>query len=180
MSTSDGARWRSTAALAGLLVPALLAAETAPPPRVPLYWLYNVAETDSAYTVSEERRDRLVRERGYSDMGAIGYVDSLPQPHSRALRCFHIGPPKTDTTCTTSALEQKIARGLGYAEIGIEGYVPAKRVADTLVLYRMSRAYGEGDRDREHRFVVDPDELRRLRKLYWTYDGSKGFVYRVP
>ena len=179
MSTSSSVGWRSGAALTALLAPALLAAQTAAP-RVPLYWLYNVAETDSAYTVSDERRNRLVRERGYSDMGPIGYVDSAPQPHSRPLRCFHIGPPKTDTSCTTSALEQKIARGLGYEEIGVEGYVPTERAADTVVLYRVSRAYGEGNRDREHRFVVDPDELRRLRKLNWTYDGSKGFVYRVP
>jgi len=179
MSTSSSTRWLSTAALTGLLVPALVAGETAAP-RVPLYWLYNVALTDSAYTVSEERRHRLVRERGYSDMGPIGYVDSAPQPHSRPLRCFYIGPPKTDTSCTVSTLEQKIVRGLGYEEIGIEGYVPTERVGDTIVLYRVSRAYGEGNKDREHRFVVDPDELERLRKLNWTYDGSKGFVYRVP
>jgi hypothetical protein len=113
-------------------------------------------------------------------MGPIGYVDSAPQPHSRPLRCFYIGPPKTDTTCTVSALEQKIIRALGYDETGIEGYVPTERSVDSVVLYRMSRAYGEGNRDREHRFVVDPDELRRLRKLNWTYDGSKGFVYRFP
>jgi hypothetical protein len=148
--------------------------------RVPLYWLYNAAETDSTYTVSPERRDRLVRERGYADMGPIGYVDAVAQPRSRPLICFAIGAPKTDTSCTTSELEQKIARALGYDETGVEGYIPSERVAGTLVLYRVSRAYGEGNRDREHRFVVDPDELERLRKLGWTYDGSKGFVYRVP
>jgi len=169
----------SAAALAGVLAPALLAAEMAAP-RVPLYWLYNVAETDSAYTVSEDRRDRLVRERGYSDMGPIGYIDTAAQPNARPLRCFYIGPPKTDTSCTTSAVEQKILRGLAYEEIGVEGYVPIERLAGTIVLYRVSRGYGEGNRDREHRFVVDPDELKRLRKLGWTYDGSKGFVYRVP
>ena len=65
MSTSSSAGWRSTAALAGLFVPALLAAETALPARVPLYWLHNVVETDSAHTVREERRNPLVRESGY-------------------------------------------------------------------------------------------------------------------
>ena len=179
MSTSSASRCLSAAALAGALTPGLLAAETTAP-RVPLYWLYNPAQTDSMYTVTEERKDRLVHERGYSDMGVIGYVDSVPQPHSRPLRCFQIGPPKTDGWCTTSGVEQKIARGLGYEDIGIEGYLPVERVADTIVLYRVSRAYGEGNRDREHRFVVDPDELQRLRKLNWTYDGSKGFVYRIP
>jgi hypothetical protein len=163
-----------------LLSPPAFAAETATPARVPLYWLYNAAETDSTYTVSVERRDRLVRERGYADMGPIAYVDAAAQPRSRPLMCFYIGAPRTDTSCTTSALEQKIIRGLGYREIGVEGYVPTERVAGTVVLYRVSRAYGEGDRDRERRFVVDPDELERLRKLGWTYDGSKGFVYRVP
>jgi hypothetical protein len=48
------------------------------------------------------------------------------------------------------------------------------------VLYRVSRAYGDGDKDREHRFVISEDELVRLRKQGWTYDGAKGFVYRVP
>jgi hypothetical protein len=158
----------------------MVAAEAATPARVPLYWLLNAAETDSTYTVSVERRDFLVRERGYADMGPIGYVDAVAQPRSRPLMCFHIGPPRTDTSCTTSALEQKIVRALGYKEIGVEGYVPTERVAGTVVLYRVSRAYGEDERDRERRFVVDSDELERLRKLGWTYDGSKGFVYRVP
>ena len=160
--------------------PAAITAETATPARVPLYWLHHAAETDSTYTVSVARRDRLVREHGYADMGPIGYVDAVARPRSRPLKCFHIGPPKTDTTCMTSALEQRIVGALGYEEIGIEGYVPTERVADAIVLYRISRAYGAGNRDREHRFVVDPDELERLRKLGWTYDGSKGFVYRVP
>ena len=137
-------------------------------------------ETDSTYTVSPERREWLVRERGYADMGPIGYVDARPQPRSRPLMCFYIGAPKTDTSCTISALEQRLARALGYEEIGVEGFVPSERVAGSIVLYRVSRAYGEGNKDREHRFVVDPDELERLRKLGWTYDGSKGFVYRVP
>ena len=71
-------------------------------------------------------------------------------------------------------------RALGYEETGIEGFVPTERVAGSIVLFRVSRAYGEGYKDREHRFVVDPDELERLRKLGWSYDGSKGFVYPVP
>jgi hypothetical protein len=111
-----------------------------------LYWLYNAAETDSTYTVSAERRERLVRERGYADMGPIGYVDAVEQPNSRPLKCFVIGVPKTDTSCTTSELEQNIARALGYAETGVEGYVPSERVAGTIVLYRVSRAYGEGNK----------------------------------
>ena len=168
------------AALAALLAPPALAAEAATSARVPLYWLYNANETDSTYTVSAERRDRLVRERGYVDMGPIGYVDAVAQPRSRPLKCYHMGPPRTDTSCTVSALEQKIIRAMGYEEIGVEGYLPIERVAGSLVLYRVSRAYDEGYRDREHRFVVDPRELERLRSLGWTYDGSKGFVYDGP
>jgi len=167
-------------AFAILLLPASLAADTGKPPRVALHWLWNQGETDSTYTVSLERRDWLVRERGYADMGPIGYVDAQPQPHSRPLKCFYIGIPKTDTSCTISALEQRLARELGYEEIGVEGFVPSERVAGTTVLYRISRAYGEGNKDREHRFIVDPDELVRLRRLGWTYDGSKGFVYLAP
>jgi hypothetical protein len=91
-----------------------------------------------------------------------------------------LGAPKTDTSCTISRLEQRLARALGYEETGIEGFVPTERVAGSIVLFRVSRAYGEGNKDREHRFVVDPDELERLRKLGWTYDGSKGFVYQLP
>jgi hypothetical protein len=161
-------------------MPAMAAAQASTPARVPLYWLWNQSETDSTYTVSAERRAWLVRERGYADMGPIGYVDARPGPHSRPMKCFYIGAPKTDTTCTISALEQKLARALGYEEIGIEGFVPRERVAGSIVLYRVSRAYGEGNKDREHRFAVDPDELQRLRRLGWTYDGSKGFVYPVP
>ena len=166
-------------ALAAFFAPATPAA-TPTAQRVPLFWLYNAAETHSIYTVSLERRDLLVRERGYIDMGSIGYVDALPRPRSRPFVCFYIGPPKTDTSCTTSALEQKILRAMGYREIGVEGYVPTERVADGVVLYRVSRSHDAAMRDREHRFVVDPDELERLRRLGWTYDGSKGFLYRVP
>jgi hypothetical protein len=163
-----------------MLPPSMLAADTATTARVPLYWLYSASETDSAYTASAARRDHLMRERGYADMGPIGYIEAVAQPRTRPLRCYYIGPPKTDTSCTASLLEQKIARALGYEEIGVEGYLPIERVPGSIVLYRVSRAYGEGNRDREHRFVVDPGELERLRALGWTYDGSKGFVYRVP
>ena len=166
--------------LALSLAPAWLAADTGAPARIPLHWLWNERATDSTYTVSAERRDRLVRERGYADMGPIGYVDARQVRHSRPLLCFYAGAPRTDTSCTISALEQRLARALGYEEIGVEGFVPSERVADSIVLYRVSRAYGEGNKDREHRFVVSQDELVRLRKLGWTYDGSKGFVYPAP
>ncbi len=161
------------------LLPAMLAADAGTPPRIALHWLWNERETDSTYTVSVERREWLMRQRGYADMGPIGYVDAHPGRHSRPLKCFYAAVPKTDTSCTISALEQRIARRLGYEEIGVEGFVPHDRVAGSIVLYRVSRAYGDGDKDREHRFVVDPDELQRLRKLGWTYDGAKGFVYPV-
>ena len=170
---------RSLLGLALTLAPSLLAAETLAS-RVPLHWLWNERETDSTYTVSAERREWLVRERGYSDMGPIGYVDARPVRHSRPLRCYYAGAPRTDTSCTTSPLEQRLARDLGYREIGIEGFMPSVRVAGVVVLYRVSRSYGVDEKDREHRFVVVQEDLVRLRKLGWTYDGSKGFVYPVP
>ena len=166
--------------LATSLSSAMLAADTGAPPRVPLHWLWNERETDSTYTVSAERREWLVRERGYADMDAIAYVDARPASRSRPLMCFYAAAPRTDTLCTISALEQRIVRSLGYEEIGVEGFMQSERVAGSIVLYRVSRAYGEGDKDREHRFVVSQDELVRLRKLGWTYDGSKGFVYPGP
>ena len=159
---------------------AVLAADSGAPPRVPLYWLWNERETDSTYTISAERREWLVRERGYADMGPIAYVDARPGHRSRPLLCFYASAPRTDTSCTISALEQRIARSLGYKEIGVEGFVQSERVAGSVVLYRVFRAYGDGDKDREHRFVVSQDELVRLRKAGWTYDGSKGFVYPGP
>ncbi|MET0683292.1 MAG: hypothetical protein ABWZ29_08130 [Casimicrobiaceae bacterium] len=158
----------------------MLAADTGAPPRVPLHWLWNERETDSTYTVSAERREWLVRERGYADMDAIAYVDARPASRSRPLMCFYAAAPRTDTLCTISALEQRIVRSLGYKEIGVEGFMQSERVAGSIVLYRVSRAYGAGEKDREHRFVVSQDELVRLRKLGWTYDGSKGFVYPGP
>ena len=59
------------------------------PPRVALHWLWNERETDSTYTVRPERREWLVRERGYADMGPIGYIDAEPGRHSRPLVCFY-------------------------------------------------------------------------------------------
>ena len=159
---------------------AALAADSGAPPRVPLHWLWHERETDSTYTISAERREWLVRERGYADMGPLGYVDARPGPRSRPLMCFYAAAPRTDTLCTISAREQRIARSLGYEEIGVEGFVQSERIAGSVVLYRVFRAYGDGDKDREHRFVVSQDELVRLRKLGWTYDGSKGFVYPGP
>ncbi|MET0203959.1 MAG: hypothetical protein ABW276_06585, partial [Casimicrobiaceae bacterium] len=108
------------------------------------------------------------------------YVDARPVGHSRPLRCYYAAAPRTDTSCTISALEQRLARDLGYKEIGVEGFVQSERVSGSVVLYRVFRAYGDGEKDREHRFVVSEDELLRLRKLGWTYDGSKGFVYPGP
>lgn len=148
--------------------------------RVPLHWLWNEGQTDSAYTISAERRDRLVRERGYVDMGPIGYVETQPARYSRPLVCLYAAAPRTDSYCTASLLEQRLARSLGFEEVGVEGFLPRERVPGTVVLYRMTRASGNVDKDREHRFVVSEAELVRLRKEGWAYDGSKGFIFSSP
>jgi hypothetical protein len=49
----------------------------------------------------------------------------------------------------------------------------------TVVLFRVNRAYGNGE-DREHRFITSDAELERLRKQGWTYDGKKGYVFTLP
>ena len=148
--------------------------------REPLYWLWNEGETDSAYTISAERRDHLVRERGYVDMGPIGYVETQSGRYSRPLVCLYAAAPRTDSYCTASPLEQRLARSLGFEEVGVEGFLPRERIAGTVVLYRMTRASGSVDKDREHRFVVSEAELVRLRKEGWAYEGSKGFIFSSP
>lgn len=161
------------------MVPATAAAAPDALSRIPLHWLWNEQQNDSAYTVSAERRDWLVRERGYADMGAIAYVDALPAPHARPLTCFYSPAPRTDTFCSISPLEHRIVRDLGYEEVAVEGFVQRSRVPGSVALFRVSRAYGDGA-DREHRFVISGDELVRLRKQNWTYDGAKGYVYPLP
>ena len=86
-------------------------------------------------------------------MGPLAYVDARPGPRSRPLMCFYAAAPRTDTSCSISALEQRIVRALGYKAIGVEGFVQSERVAGSVVLYRVFRAYGDGDKDREHRFA---------------------------
>jgi hypothetical protein len=166
-------------ALLCLFASAALAAEPRSPPRVPLHWLWNEKETDSAYTVSAERRAWLIRERGYADMGPIAYVHAEQVPNSRALKCFYAGGPRTNTFCSTSIFEQRLIRSMGYEEVSIEGYLQTEPATGNTVLYRVSRGYGDG-RDREHRFVTSGDEVLRMRKQGWIYDGSKGFVYGSP
>jgi len=154
-------------------------ANAADPSRLPLHWLWHERDHDSAYTVSAERRERLVRERGYADMGIVAWVDARPGPNARALVCFYSGAPRTDTFCSISALEQRVVRAMGYETIGDEGFIAIERAPGAVVLYRVSRAHGDGA-DREHRFTISGDELVRLRKDGWTYDGSKGYVYSAP
>ena len=161
------------------MVHATVAAAPGASPRIPLHWLWNEQQNDSAYAVSAERRDRLVRERGYADMGTIAYVDALPAPHARPLKCLYSPAPRTDTFCSISQLEHRIVRDLGYEEVATEGFVQRLRVPGSVALFRMSRAFGDGT-DREHRFVISQDELVRLRKQNWTYDGAKGYVYPPP
>jgi hypothetical protein len=79
--------------------------------------------------------------------------------------CFYAAAPRTDTSCTISALEQRIARALGYKEIGVEGFVQSERIAGSVVLYRVFRAYGDGEKDREHRFVVSAGRARAPAKI---------------
>jgi hypothetical protein len=165
--------------IACLLLRSVFAFAAPAPARIPLHWLWHEQETDSAYTVSAERRELLLR-RGYVDMGAIAYVDAQPISHARLLKCFYSPAPRTNTFCSASAIEQRVIRALGYEQVSTEGYVQHERAADSLVLYRLSRAYGNDAKDREHRFVTSGDEVLRLRKQGWTYDGSKGFVYGSP
>ena len=68
---------------------------------------------------------------------------------------------------------------MGYVDVGVEEFVHEQKFAGSVVLYRLNRGYGDGT-DREHRFVTSGEELVRLRKPGWTYDGSKGFVSPVP
>jgi len=157
----------------------MLAVASEPPARVPLHWLWHEKQTDSAYTISADRRDRLIRERGYVDMGVIGYVHAQPAPHARPLKCFYAPAPRTDSFCSISELEQHVVRKLGYEEVGTEGYVLNERREGSVVLFRVARAYGDG-KDFEHRFVISDSELVHLRKLGWTYDGAKGFIYPSP
>ena len=120
----------------------------------------------------------LMRERGYVDMGPIAYVEERQLPRTQPLSCFYSGPPRTNTFCSISALEQRLVRSLGYVQVSVDGFVFDRHVAGSVALFRLSRSWGDG-RDREHRFVTSTEELIRLRKLTWTYDGAKGFVYPV-
>lgn len=147
--------------------------------RVPLRWLWNDAEHDSAYTISEAHSERLVRERGYKDMGTIAYVEATHVAHSYPLRCFYAPRPRTDTFCSTSRVEQRIVQASGYGEVGVEGYVLDRRLPGTVPLYRVSRIEADSS-DYEHRFVISADALVRPRERGWVYDGSKGYVYPGP
>lgn len=147
--------------------------------RVPLYWLWNEQQTDSAYTVSADRRDRMVREQGYVDMGVLAYIDLHQAQDSRPLKCFYSPAPRTNTFCSTSRTEQRTIHSFGYQHIGDEGYVRTRRAPGTVPLFRLNRAYGNGE-DREHRFTTSEVELERLRKQAWTLDGTKGYVFTMP
>ncbi len=147
--------------------------------RVPLYWLWNEQQTDSAYTVNLNRRDLLVRERGYVDMGVLALVDSVPSQATRSLRCFYFPAPRTNTFCSISIIEQRTIRALGYEYTSDEGYLRVRRTEGTVPIFRLSRAYGNGD-DREHRFVISEQELIRMREQGWAFDGVKGYVFPAP
>jgi hypothetical protein len=129
--------------------------------------------------VNAERRDRLVHELGYVDMGILAYVDLQPAQNALPLKCFYSPAPRTNTFCSTSRIEQRTVRAFGYQYIGDEGYVRTRRMPGTVVLFRVNRAYGNGE-DREHRFITSDAELERLRKQGWTYDGKKGYVFTLP
>lgn len=169
----------SRLAIGVLAIVVASAASTEGSQRVPLHWLWHEKEHDSAYTVSATRRDQLVRERGYADMGILAWVAARPGLNARPLRCFYSGAPRTDTFCSISALEHRVVRAMGYEPIGDEGFVEIERVPEAVPLYRVSRAHGDGA-DREHRFTISGEELVRLRKDGWTYDGAKGYVYPAP
>jgi hypothetical protein len=162
-----------------LLLPATAACDAGQSPRVALHWLWNERETDSAYTVDAARRASMTRERGYADMGVVAYVDSRPGRSGRPLKCFYFPAPHTNTFCSISRIEQKTIRDLGYRYTSDEGYLEIEKTEGAVALFRLSRAYGNGD-DTEHRFVVSEDELRRLRKDGWTFDGVKGYVFTEP
>ena len=149
-------------------------------PRVPLHWLWNEQQTDSAYTVDAGRLALFVHERGYVDMGVLAYVDALPSANGRPLKCFYFPAPRTDTFCSMSLIEQRTVRALGFAYTSDEGYLRVHPSEGTVPLFRLSNSYGKGDDDREHRFVISEEEFVRMRKQGWTFDGVKGYVSTTP
>ncbi len=121
-----------------------------------------------------------MREQGYVNMGVIGYLDRQKSARSRPFTCFYAPAPRTNTFCSASAMEQRLILAIGYARVADEGFLLDEREQGSVVLYRLSKAYGERSADREHRFVTSGAELVRLRALGWTYDGSKGFIHSSP
>jgi hypothetical protein len=158
---------------------AVAASATGDLSRVPLHWLWNEQQTDSAYTVDAGRLALFVHERGYVDMGVLAYVDALPSANGRPLKCFYFPAPRTDTFCSMSLIEQRTVRALGFAYTSDEGYLRVHPSEGTIPLFRLSRRYGNGD-DREHRFVISEEELVRMRKQGWELDGVKGYVSTTP
>ncbi len=154
---------------------AITASASVESPRVALHWLRHERQTDSAYTVDAETRDRMVREQGYVDMGVLAYVDSASTPYARPLKCFY-SPPHSNTFCSTSRIEERIIRAMGYTYVSEEGYVRIQKTEGTVALFRLSRVYANIE-DREHRFVISTEEVERLRKQGWAFDGVKGYVF---
>jgi len=148
-------------------------------PRVPLHWLWNEQQNDSAYTVDAGRLALFVHERGYVDMGVLAYVDVLPSANGRPLKCFYFPAPRTDTFCSTSLIEQRTVRAMGFAYTSDEGYLRVHPSEGTIPLFRLSRSYRNSD-DREHRFVISEEELVRMREQGWVLDGVKGYVSTTP
>jgi hypothetical protein len=95
--------------------------------------------------------------------------------------CFYAAAPRTDTSCTISALEQRIARALGYKEIGIEGFVRSERAAGSIVLYRVFAQYGDGDEGpRATGSSSRRTSLCACERRAGPTMGPKGFVYPGP
>jgi hypothetical protein len=147
--------------------------------RVPLHWLWNEKDTDSAYAISTDAIGRYLAS-GYRDMGAVAMVDAELKAGTFPLVCFYKGPPATDTFCSLSAVEQRLVKEMGFKHVGTAGFLFRDRVRGSFPVFRMSRDYGPSQRDREHRLVFDESLIPAMSKEGWTMDGTKAYVMGVP
>jgi hypothetical protein len=151
----------------------LLLRSEAESPYKPLYRLHNPTTMQYRFTMSEEERSVLVRDKGYIEESIAGYLSDTSRSGTKPLYRLH-NPAAMKYYFTMSEHERDVlVRDLDYWNDGIAGYLSDTSRSGTKPLYRL-----RNPATMHQHFTMDENERNALiRDSSYFDDGIAGYMW---
>ncbi len=146
------------------------------PAFVPLYSAYSSQVNDNFYTVDPQQLQEATSVHGYSNTGAVAYLEAKQQPNTKPFKRFYKGLPQRNHLYTSDDSEAALVLSMGWVYERVEGYIYTTQVPGSVALHRMNK-FNSQTADQVHKYTRSFSEVILLWQQGWGYDGIAGYVY---